>query len=428
MGATDTAPKAAESETPVPASPNASDHLREVRDLKRRVQVGVYSTVLGQQMLNYFVLGFSTLQILVAGAVAFGISIAAVEGAFVHGLQLRKRSAYPRVVLAELGGAYTVSEACPRVLAVLRRLLDLKATLVVTSAEEGSLMLSGVSGMSREEADALLESVTPQLWEAVRSRRPVQLEGRPRLPAQIDASGCRTVIVPVMTLHEPIGAFIAVGGTRNRDLSDAQLLSGIGVALGLSLENLRQQETILHLAYHDALTGLPNRTLFEDRLSLTLVQARRKGQAVGVMFLDLDRFKVVNDTVGHALGDRVLQGVANRLTELVREGDTVARVGGDEFTVLMPELARAEDAIEVAKRILQSLKEPWTLNGRQFTVTASIGVALCPAGAGDVDSLLSRADTAMYQAKEAGRDSYSFFGHSEGAEAAAASRRITAEG
>jgi len=182
----------------------------------------------------------------------------------------------------------------------------------------------------------------------------------------------------------------------------------LGTAFDIT-ERKAAEETIKHLAYHDGLTGLPNRTLFEDRLTVTLAQARRKRRIAAVMFLDLDRFKVVNDTVGHAMGDSLLQSVAERLKGLVREGDTVARVGGDEFTVLLPEVGQVEDAVEVADRILETLRQPWRLNGHEFHITTSIGIAMCPGDGEDAESLLRNADTAMYRAKDRGRDNYKLY-------------------
>jgi len=174
-------------------------------------------------------------------------------------------------------------------------------------------------------------------------------------------------------------------------------------------ERKRAEETIRHLAYHDALTDLPNRTLFEDRLTVALAQVRRKEQLVAVMFLDLDRFKVVNDTVGHTFGDQLLQAVAERLTGLLRDGDTVARMGGDEFTVLLPDIVGVEDATEIAERAIEACRQPWNIDGQEFHVSTSIGIAIYPGDGEDAESLIRNADTAMYRAKELGRDNYQLY-------------------
>ena len=171
----------------------------------------------------------------------------------------------------------------------------------------------------------------------------------------------------------------------------------------------RAEERIRHLAYHDALTGLPNRTLLENRLARALTQAHRKNRMLALLYLDLDRFKRVNDGVGRALGDQVLQSVAERLTSTVREADTIARVGGDEFAVLLPEISRVEDAAQVAERILEGLRPPLVLGGSQVHPTTSMGIAFYPNDAEEPDTLLRNADIAMYHAKEQGRDNYQFY-------------------
>ena len=174
-------------------------------------------------------------------------------------------------------------------------------------------------------------------------------------------------------------------------------------------ERRRAEETIKHQAYYDELTGLPNRRLFEDQLDRALAQARRKHHRLVVMFMDLDRFKTVNDTVGHKLGDELLQSAGKRLTNLLRDGDTVARMGGDEFTILLPEVDREEDILDVARRILHSFRQPWTLGRSEFLVTASIGVAVWPNDGQDGPALLKNADMAMYRAKDQGRDNFQLY-------------------
>jgi len=174
-------------------------------------------------------------------------------------------------------------------------------------------------------------------------------------------------------------------------------------------ERTYAEEQIKHLAYHDALTGLPNRLLFKDRLTVALSHAQRDKTRLAVLFLDLDRFKVINDSLGHNIGDQLLQSVANRIQNGLRDSDTVARLGGDEFTLLLPHLSRSDDAAPIAQKLLEALRQPFLLEGREFLITTSIGISLFPEDGTDAETLIKNADTAMYQAKEQGRDNYQLF-------------------
>jgi diguanylate cyclase (GGDEF)-like protein/PAS domain S-box-containing protein len=166
------------------------------------------------------------------------------------------------------------------------------------------------------------------------------------------------------------------------------------------------EEQIRYQAYHDALTDLPNRALFKDRLGLAVAHAERRGSQVAVLFLDLDRFKLINDTLGHTVGDHLLQGMADRLKSCVREEDSVARVGGDEFTILLMDLRRPADAMIVARKILDVVQRPITIDGHELYVTCSIGISMSPADGEDAETLLKNADNALYRAKEAGKNQY----------------------
>jgi len=174
-------------------------------------------------------------------------------------------------------------------------------------------------------------------------------------------------------------------------------------------ERTYAEEQIKHLAYHDALTNLPNRLLFKDRLTVAISHAQRDGSRLAVLFLDLDRFKVINDSLGHTIGDQLLQAVASRIQACVRDSDTVARLGGDEFTVLLPRLHASDDAAPVAMKIIEAVRYPFHVEGREFFTTTSIGISLFPEDGTDAESLIKNADTAMYQAKELGRDNYQLF-------------------
>ncbi len=174
-------------------------------------------------------------------------------------------------------------------------------------------------------------------------------------------------------------------------------------------EHKRQEALITHQAQHDALTGLPNRLVFKDRLDQALVAARRAKGQLAVLFLDLDRFKQINDSLGHDAGDELLRQVARRLREAVRESDTVSRLGGDEFTLLLPQVDGAAGAGRVAAHVLESVRRPYRLGPRDLRVTTSIGVAIGPDHGGDAETLMKHADTAMYHAKEQGRAGFRIY-------------------
>ena len=174
-------------------------------------------------------------------------------------------------------------------------------------------------------------------------------------------------------------------------------------------ERKRAEEQVKHLAFHDPLTNLPNRLLFSDRLTLAVAQAHRHAQRLAVLFLDLDRFKVINDSLGHSVGDELLRQVAERIQEYVREGDTVARLGGDEFTLLVPGITAEEDAAKIAKKICDAIHDPFWIDGRELFVTTSMGVAVYPSDGHDAETLVRNADSAMYRAKEQGRDNYQLY-------------------
>ena len=205
------------------------------------------------------------------------------------------------------------------------------------------------------------------------------------------------------------------GEWRSLEASVSNLLDNAevgGIVLNSRDITARKQdeEMIRHLAYFDALTGLPNRMLFDDRLTQALAHSRRRGaRGLAIMSLDLDRFKTINETLGHGAGDELLRITAARLTAVLREEDTVARLGGDEFLFLLPELDDVEDAARVARKILTELDTAFSVHGRELHVTASLGIAMFPLDGGDAETLVRNADTALNRAKEQGGNRYQLY-------------------
>ena len=188
----------------------------------------------------------------------------------------------------------------------------------------------------------------------------------------------------------------------------------MGLVMGVSTiarditERKRADERIRYLALHDALTGLPNRLLFRERVATAISRARRNFHQMAVLFIDLDRFKEINDSLGHHIGDRLLQVAASRLQRCLRDGDGVARLGGDEFVVDLPVVTHGEEARVIAQKILEVLRAPFMVDEYSLNVSASIGVSLYPNDGDDVETLMHAADTAMYRAKKDGRDGFKF--------------------
>ena len=182
-------------------------------------------------------------------------------------------------------------------------------------------------------------------------------------------------------------------------------------------ERRRAEEQVKFLAYYDALTGLPNRTLLKDRLAKALAAARRRNEKVALLFLDLDRFKIINDSLGHSFGDLLLQSVAERLKRWAREQDTIARIGGDEFVIVITGVKEVPDAAVAAERIMDAMMQEFTIQERPLNVSFSIGVSLFPDNGLDGEALVKNADAAMYNAKESGRNNFRFFTEEMNAEA-----------
>ena len=226
--------------------------------------------------------------------------------------------------------------------------------------------------------------------------------------------------VPVVLASESDDPEFALAALQKgaQDCVPAADLAGPGAARILRhaierqriMGELRQaREREQYLATHDTLTGVPNRTLFYDRLAQAIAAARRYHTTLAILFVDLDGFKPINDTLGHEAGDQLLRTVAERITAIVRKSDTVARLGGDEFTVILSQVAQPGDAATVAENMLRRIAQPVRLVGGERKVTASVGIAIYPGDGELADTLVRAADTAMYQAKKLGGDRYAVF-------------------
>ncbi len=226
--------------------------------------------------------------------------------------------------------------------------------------------------------------------------------------------GTAAVIAPLFSGAEFLGAVVATYRTEtasalSRDLDLHARLIGLADQAATGFQNAHLHEQISHMAWHDDLTGLPNRRLLEDRVDTELERSRRHGEGVCIFFVDLDRFKMINDGLGHAAGDELIRLVAARLSETVRRQDTVARLGADEFAVLLPGLSDTGSIEHLARRSLEALSAPYTIHGREVRSSASIGVAFTPDHGDSFDQLLNRADEAMYRSKTLGRNRFHVF-------------------
>ncbi|HEY5683623.1 MAG TPA: EAL domain-containing protein [Sulfuricaulis sp.] len=247
---------------------------------------------------------------------------------------------------------------------------------------------------------------------------PYQLDGRPSKEKSLQkinaALGGEPQFFEWVHIHLDGTSFHAEVSLNAITLNNERYLHAIVRDIS---ERMQAQEKLQYLAHHDSLTGLPNRAMFLERLDHALTRARWTSRPLAVLFLDLDRFKNINDTLGHDIGDNALRIAAQRLLDSVREGDTVARLGGDEFTVLLEDLASTDDVPVVAQKIIESVSQPFEVESREFVMTTSIGISLYPSDGDDSLNLLRNADTAMYRAKEQGRNKAQFYSAEMGVKA-----------
>ncbi len=225
----------------------------------------------------------------------------------------------------------------------------------------------------------------------------------------LERHGVQSTLALPLYIEEKLLGFVRLDNITTTDEEDISLLRVTSEIIGGALARRQTEAIINRLAYYDTLTSLPNRNLLQDRLQMAIIQTKRINDIMAVMILDLDGFKGINDTLGHHVGDLLLKAVADRLTGCVREGDTVARMGGDEFMLILPDLGHALNAAPIAIKIIHVLQQPFFLDGHKLSTTASIGISIYPLDADNKDGLIKQADIAMYQAKGEGKNTFQFY-------------------
>jgi len=253
--------------------------------------------------------------------------------------------------------------------------------------------------------------------EVMRTRKPFvcnDIAGEVRLQRCRNDSACAgyrsLVLLPLILDGAIVGLFgLHASESDFFDAEEMQLLVEMSGDISFALDHLKKEQQLHYLAYFDSVTDLPNRSLFHDRLTQAMAETERHGRCVAVAMLDLDRFKTVNDSLGHAVGDALLKSMAERLSQAVRQGDTVARLAGDEFGFVLADMRAENDSSMVAAKILECFQEPFLAAGHELFASASMGIAIYPSDGDDAAELIRNADAAMYRAKEAGRNSYQFY-------------------
>jgi diguanylate cyclase (GGDEF)-like protein len=336
--------------------------------------------------------------------------------------RLRQRAAQQATVseigqraLSDVGLTPLLNEAVTMVAETLT--IDLVTVLELHRDEQAMLMRAGYGWEPGVIGSRLVPfDEASQAAMAIRAEAPVvvddyateiRFEGAAVLR---DAGAVSGITVPIRGRGGPFGVLAAhARELRGFSADDVNFLQSVANVLSAAIERRRSEAETRHLALHDPLTGLPNRALFRDRLEHALARSRRRNTTLAVLFLDVDNFKVVNDSLGHEAGDELLTALAPRLAEAVRSGDTVARFGGDEFVLLCEDVSDEQEALEIAERVKRCFCEPLPIAGGEHHVTASIGVAMPSDGPDGPEALIRDADAAMYQAKGRGRARFEVF-------------------
>ena len=380
------------------------DPLHQVRTEKRKIRIGAYGAAAAFVIVNYFALDMNGLQTLVTVAATSAVATAAIEYGFARFYRLRKQGIYPSVLAMELGAAHDLGQACEQSVRLAVELLGVEKVILTLSAhDDDQLTTMATHGIPPEDVPL----ATPLPWcqqavkQAMEERKVVVTsasEGRAWLSSSDRHN--RVAYVPLLSLDRFVGLLILIGGRKASDLSDKTLLTTIGLAIGLTLDNLRHSTELRQVATRDELTHLFNRRYFFEHLEKELKAARRCGRPLGLLILDVDSLKLINDTYGHNVGDTVLANLGRLLANRVRGDDIPARIGGDEFAVLMPETDK-RGAFATAARLEKALqtKPIYEGDGIELTLTASCGVAGYPWSGEKVAEIVQCADAKMYEVK-----------------------------
>ncbi|HOP93004.1 MAG TPA: EAL domain-containing protein [Acetivibrio thermocellus] len=297
--------------------------------------------------------------------------------------ELRKQHEWLRITLSSIGEA------------------------VITTDENGTVTFSNYEiqkmlGLSEEE---ILGKKLDKLLSGLVDKR----EKVYKIPIEeVVNRGSMIKLETDLSLVTPGGRRL-VEGTVAPIRNDSDVIIGTVVALKDITEIKKKDEILYNMEYYDPLTGLPNRSLFSDRLKMALAQSKRNNEMCALIILDLDNFKAINDTLGHSVGDMLLKQVAEKIKGYLREVDTVARIGGDEFIIIQPQIKDINDATRAADRILKKFQQPWILEGKEYYITASMGIGIYPNDGEDPQTIFKNADTALYRAKELGRNNYQLY-------------------
>ncbi len=321
-----------------------------------------------------------------------------------------------RLILSTTDADYIVETLLRRV----HEIVPCRSVCVAVPAAEGD---TAVLRINRETAKNDITSETcvlrsDEIESLQNGSRHWFVDANDALPGYLaplaDPETRRMLVLPVVS-KDGLAAIIAIGIGEDCDFSveDVGQAREVADRTAVALSNIAWEEKLYHQAHYDALTDLPNRVLLRDRLEQAMGRASREGTSVAVLFLDLDRFKSINDSLGHVAGDQFLKEMATRLTRHLREGDTVVRFGGDEFIIVVPDIVSDINIVTtistVCENILAATIEPFSLEGHEIKITSSVGVSIYPQDADNFDDLLKNADTAMYHAKAQGRDNYQFY-------------------